>query len=800
MKFPLSWLQEYIDPGMTPIEIGKALTLAGLEVDAIDTLAASFSGVVIGRVTHVEKHPNADKLCVAQVSIGPETFQVVCGAPNCRVGLKTAFAQVGAILCDSSGECFTVKKTKIRGVESSGMLCSALELQIGEESDKILELNEKLIENSDLAALYADTLFDVSLTPNLGHCANIIGIARELSAVTGKPISLPLIYAEETSAVPIVSKVHVKIEDPKGCPRYACRLIEGVKMGTSPDWMQKRLIACGLRPINNIVDITNYVVMEMGHPMHAFDYDTLAGHSIIVRTALDDENFTTLDGKEYTLSAGDLLICDNTKPVALAGIMGGQNSEVSNTTQNVLLEAAYFHPGTIRKTSKRLGLSTDASKRFERQCDPNALIKVLDRTAMLIQELAGGQIALGILDIKNETFAEKKIDCRLNRINHVLGTQLGLSEVENIFQRLGLPYRWDGQERFIVSVPTYRADIKEEIDLIEEVARIFGYDNISRPSSLYHMSQLPHTPMFLFEREVRSRLIGEGLQEFLTCDLIGPSLLNIVNDKAMPEESVVHVLNPTSIEQSVLRTSLMPGLLQLVKYNIDHQNHDVHGFEIGRVHFKEGENYKEQSVVGIVLTGKNAPSTWDFKSHNNDFFDLKGILENLLSELDIDNVTFRPSHYPTLHSGRQASIFVNDLELGSLGEVHPAIQRRLDVPQRIMIAELSLHDLAQVRVQDKKMSPLPIYPSSERDWTVTISENIPFHQIIASIKKINAPLLKEVSLLDIYKSAKLPAGVHNMTFHFVYRDDSKTIEQEAVESEHQRIISEVSRLIIPASS
>lgn len=681
MKFPLSWLHEYIDPGLTPAQIAKTLTSAGLEVDGVETNTLS-----------------------------------------------------------------------------------------------------------------GDSIFEVSLTPNLGHCSNMIGIARELSAATGRSICYPTLALEESKDIIAKDKIKITILDEKGSPRYACRIIKDVTVGPSPEWLKQRLAACGLRSINNVVDVTNYVLLEMGHPLHAFDYNLLEEKEIIVRGAKEGEKFTTLDGKERILCEGDLLICDKNKPVALAGIMGGQNSEVSETTTQVLLEGAYFHPGTIRKTSKRLGLFTDASKRFERGSDPNQMIQALDRAAQLIKMVAGGQILGGMIDVKNKPFLEKLVTCRLSRINRILGMQLGVSEVENVFQRLAFKYSWDGQDCFAVTIPTYRVDIAAEIDLIEEVARIYGYDNIARPATVrYAASNIPHAPLFLLEREIRSRLISEGLQEFVTCDLIGPTLLAKVHDNIMPEASLIKVLNPTSIEQSILRTSLLPGLLEVVKHNVDHQNHDLSGFEVGRVHFKQNENYNEQSLVGIVLTGKCRPHFWGNKPHESDFFQLKGILENLFKELNIANVTFKPSTYPTLHSGRQAGIYVGDLELGSMGEVHPAIQRRLDVPQRIYFAEISLHAIMETRKKEILMRDLSIYPASERDWTVTVGDEVSIQDFFTRIHSVASPLLEKVTLIDLYRSDKLGEGKKNLTFRFVYRDMDKTIEQDAVETEHARIITEVNK-------
>lgn len=631
----------------------------------------------------------------------------------------------------------------------------------------------------------ADTIFEISLTPNLGHCSNVIGVARELSAVAGWPLQVPRNAVVE-SKQRTDQAIKVVVEDVKGCPRYACRVVKGIKIAPSPEWMKKRLTASGLRSVNNVVDVTNYVLLEMGQPLHAFDYDKLEGKEIIVRQAKEGEQFVTLDEKERQLAAGDIVICDSKKPLAIGGVMGGQNSEVGDTTTNILLEAAYFHPGTIRKTSKRL-VQTDSSRRFERGCDPNAVIFALDRAAMLIQQLAGGEVLEGVVDIKKDSFVEKVINCRLSRTNSILGTRLSISEVENVFNKLQFPYKWDKVDSFAVTVPTFRVDVTGEIDLIEEVARIYGYNNIEKSAMRYEASTMPHTPIFLFEREMRTRLISEGLQEFITCDLIGPTLTRIVKEHLMPEEATITVMNPTSIEQSILRTSLLPGLLQLVKYNSDHQNNDISGFEIGRVHFKEGEQFKEASAVGIVLSGKKTPHHWDEKPHDSDFYDLKGIVENFISELGIANAVFKKSDFKSFHTGRQASIFVGELEIGSIGEIHPTILRRLDVTQRIIYAEFSLQDLMKVRTITKQMKPLPKYPCSKRDLTVTLKEKVTNQEIIDLIKSIASPLLEDVSLVDIYRSEKLGVDNKNVTLHFVYRDKEKTIEQEAVDAEHNRI-------------
>lgn len=790
MKLSLNWLREYIQLDLSIPEIAKALTSAGLEVENTIPILANFDGIVVGEVLKVEKHPDADQLCITQVTDGQETYQVVCGASNCRPGLKTAFARMGANLIDSSGQKFKIKKTKLRGVESYGMLCSADEIGLAdEEQEGIVEFDNSMKVGEDVANLISDTIFEIGLTPNLGHCCSVIGIARELSALTGSPIIYPAINLMEDQSLHTPELVRVEIKDIKKCPRYACRVIKDVKVVPSPEWLKQRLKACDIRPVNNIVDITNYVFLEFGQPLHAFDYDLITDSKILVRSAQEGEIFITLDDKERILADEDLLICDVEKPIAIAGVMGGKNSEVGPATQNILLEAAYFNPQSIRKTGKRLGLQTDSSKRFEKGSDPNALLWALDRAAMLLQQLADGKVAQSPLDIKKQAFVENSIQCRMSRINALLGTHLAVSEVETIFKRLGFTYSWDGTDKFSVTIPTYRVDILSEIDLVEEVARIYGYDNICGAAPSYKDSNIPSTSLFLFERTLRDYLVAEGLQEFLTCDLIGPTILQVVG-KTDDNLETVQVMNPISIEQSILRTSLLPGLLQVIKYNHAHQNYNLAGFEIGRIHFKSNERYQEPSVMGLILTGQAHPHTWDAKSRDFDFYDLKGIIENLLKELRVFNATFKMNDLKTFHTGRQAAIFVDSLEIGSLGEVHPAIIRRLDIPQRIYFAELNLQDLMQVRQFNYTMKDIPIYPCSERDWTITLPEHIPLQRIFDSIHGIKSDLLKTLYLLDIYRSAEVGEGLKNVTLRFVYRDDQKTISQDAVEGEHARILRE----------
>lgn len=785
MKFPLSWLKEYIDIELPPQQIAKILTMAGLEVDSVENSVLNFEKVVIGHVLDAVPHPNADKLQVATVTDGLDTFQVVCGAPNCRKGMKTAFALIGAQMKTEDGGIFKIKRTKIRGVESCGMLCSGKELGISEDAEGILEFADHLTPGADVGALYSDPIFEISLTPNLNHASSLIGIARELSAITGLPLKLPKVAVKTNG-----EKKHFQIEvnDKENCPRYFARIIEGICVGESPEWLKKRLEMSGIRPSIAAVDVTNYVLLEMGQPLHAFDLDAIEGEKLIVRKGLNGEKIETLDGKERILTDEMLLIADSKKPLAIAGVMGGKNSEVKEQTTRILLESAYFSPQSIRKTSKKLGISTDASRRFERGVDPNGVQNALDRAAMLLQEICGGDVFEGVLGESGPEFLELKIPARVTYINNLLGLNLSLSEVEAHLHRLGFKTKLEGQDALLVIVPTFRVDISSEVDLAEEVARMVGYDNIPRKPPLFHTSELPNNPYFLFERDVRKRLIALGLQEFLTCNLIGPTMLETVPDPKIEEEGVVRVLNPTSVEQSILRTSLLQGLLHVVKYNWDHEGEAVAGFEVGKVHFKADGKYSEPLIAGLVLSGASDPYHFTTKAPSFDFFDLKGIIENLLEGLNIKRYSFRSSKIDTFHTGRQSLIQVDGIDVGSFGEIHPAIQRKLDVPLRIYFAELNLTDLLKAKKGSLKMNPLAAYPRSTRDWTLTVSDTVPIEQMIGSILRIPSQLLEKVSLVDIFHSEKIGKGVKNVTLHFVYRDREKTVAQEQVDEEHARII------------
>lgn len=784
MLLPLSSLRSFLDFEIDAEEIAERLTQNGIEVEEIEHFDPPFKGVVCAQVVQTKAHPQADRLCIAIVDDGKETHQVVCGAKNCREGLKTAFAKVGASLFDEKGE-FKIKLAKLRGLESFGMLCSEKELGLSEEDEGIIELDDAFNIGDDLYSQFKESIFHVSLTPNLGHCSSVLGLARELSASLNIPLKPQHFILEESSDNKTKDLVSIDIQNPEDCPRYACRAVKDVSVKPSPFSIKRKLHNFGLRSINNVVDISNLVLMEYGHPLHTFDFEKIKGQKIIVRTAKPSESFVTLDEREHQLNQDTLLICDAERPIALAGIMGGLNSEVGKTSHDVLIESAYFCPKNIRKSSKALKIQSESSKRFERGCDPIGLEDALDYAAFLIQKYAGGKITKGRLNLQTCEFKRKTISLRPKRINQILGLHLALGEVESILKRLDLESTLE-EDQLLVKIPSYRHDLKQEIDLIEEVARIYGYHNIEVKKALFSNSSISHSPIYLFEQKLRDAVLAEGLQELLSCNLIGPSQIEEIFGKI--DIPIIEVLKPSSVEQSILRPSLLPGIVQILKYNQEHQNKDMRAFEIGKIHFKEKEQYIEQTALAIVLSGNTNPYHYELKSSVCDFFQLKGILENVFKSCACKDFSLQKSSFDHLHPGRQASISVGDLQIGSIGELHPSLLRKYQIPSRSYFAQININLMMQCKSESEKIQDICPFPGSERDLTLTVAENTALKEILDRFEKSESKLLQKVSLLDIYRGSQVGENQKNLTLRFFYQDRDKTLDHEAVEKEHQRIV------------
>ncbi len=781
MKLPLSLIKTYLPLDLSIETLCETLTLLGIEVDAVINEHPPFAKVIVGEVISVNPHPDAKKLQIAQVHNGKEEIQVVCGAPNCRVGIKTAFAVVGSVLMGPHGKNQTIEQASLRGIESYGMLCSATELQLWKEDSGIMELPLEWENGSDLCSLLWDPVLEISLTPNLGHCLSALGVARELGAALQKTIERS--PPESTSLEE--KKIEIQIEDFALTPRYMGRLIENVKIGPSPFWLQKELYSLGMKPINNVVDVTNFILMKTGQPMHAFDFDLIEGKTLKIGPAKHTEKWLGLDDIWREIPKGTLVISDAKKTLAAAGVLGGKNSAVHADTQKIFLEAAFFDPITIRKGAKKLGVRTDSAIRFEKGIDPNGVELALDEACSLIATLSGGKISSGKIDLKKGPFPRKKIFFRPERANALLGTKLSKTEIENIFHRLECKI----DNSMTVEPPTYRFDLNEEIDLIEEVARLYGYNNIERGLSRSISSQLPNDPVYVFERNLRKRCVALGLQEFLTSDLISPKLADLCVELVTSRGiRILKAIHAKTEEYSILRPSLMPGLLQVAKTNFDLKNQSFSAFEIGRIHFLQDMKSVEIPMLSLLLGGKEAPHHWDQKPQEADFFTLKGLLEDLFVSLRIDNLSFDQGNHISFHPGRQANVCLNDLVIGSFGEVHPDMLSKLDIKHRVLFAEIDIEHLMRLAKPHATFSSIPNLPSSERDWTVSLPPNLPMEMLFKSIKAHQPLFLESFELIDLYEK-------QNATFRFTYRDPLKTISAEEVEKEHGKLISQVSETL-----
>ncbi|HKQ39023.1 MAG TPA: phenylalanine--tRNA ligase subunit beta, partial [Verrucomicrobiae bacterium] len=703
MKITLNWLKDYVDFGGTPEELRERLTMLGLEVEEMRTLGGEFHGVVVAQVLTSEKHPNADKLSVCRVADGQGERQIVCGAKNFKVGDKVPLILPGNSLPAKAGEQpLTIKAGKIRGVESQGMMCSPQELGIADDTDGLLILRaDATVGQSFSKYLGTDVLYDLEVTPNRPDLNSVIGIAREISAVTGSPLKMSHPTLTEQSE-PAEKFVRVRIDNTELCPRYTARVIHGVKVGPSPGWLRERLERVGVRSISNVVDVTNYVMLEIGQPLHAFDYHLLSTPEIIVRNARDGEEFTTIDGQKRTLTSEMLVIADSKRAIALAGVMGGQNTEINERTADVLIESAYFKPQNIRRTSRKVELRTESSYRFERGCDPNAADWASRRAAQLILETAGGKLARGAVDVYPAPAKPIEISLRHEKVSQLLGIELSRKQNTDYLNSLGLEVSGDA-----VRVPTYRVDLKREIDLVEEIARLHGVDKIPATPPRGAVGTHAHDAVHDQLAEARDLLTSLGLNESQGQTLISDASAKLVSNDLIALE------NPLSSDMNVLRPSLLPGLLDALRHNINHKNSDVALFEVGRV-FPAG---REERRVAIALTGRRHPPFWSGEEREArfDVYDLKGIIEDFLEHLGVRGVTYARRSESTGLMVESATVNLGKFTLGELGQVLPPLARRYDLRDPVLLAELNLDILLARRNTAKSLKTLPQFPAIRRD-------------------------------------------------------------------------------------
>ena len=792
MLVSLKWLKEYVDIAISPSALVDKLTMAGLEVESMRTTSPSFRDVVVAKILSVTPHPQADRCYLCQVTTGEVTYPVVCGTGNVRSGDVVPLAKIGAVIPGG----YTIRSSKIRGETSEGMLCSEQELGIGNDATGIMILpdNFPLGKNLSEALDLTDIIFDVAITPNRSDCLSIVGIAREIAAITGSRFTYPDMSVSESNE-DIEKITSVQILDPDLCPRYSARMIKNVTIKPSPLWLRQRLEAVGLRAINNIVDVTNYVMMELGQPLHAFDFRFLEEGRIVVRRPREGEVFVSLDGKERILEADTLTICDGVKPVAIAGIMGGLNSEVKEDTETILLESAYFDPSSIRKSSKWLGMSTDAAFRFGRGVDPEGVVNASARAAQLIAEISGGTVCKGCIDgYPQKVEKAKDIPLRIKRVNDILGTDMNAGEVGNILKSLNMAVRGDNDGHYRVTPPSYRVDIEREIDLIEEVARLYGYDRI--PVTLPPGSSVTVTKdrKEILRDRLREILQGSGYSEIITYSFISPGSMDVLGLAAGDERRrVVKIRNPLTEDQSVMRTTLVSSLLETMRKNAHTGCFDLKVFEIGRVFFhrRDGELPREKNVLGCLISGLLDNNIWLSKI-SVDFYDLKGCVENIFDGLKILNAEFRSDCRENfLHPGKSCGIYVGEQYIGFLGEVHPDVLLKLDLKNKAYVYEIDIDILTDFFSGEVFYKGLPRFPSVIRDVAFVIDKDMEADKMLNIASDMGKELLDKVCIFDVYSGRSITQGKKSLGLRFVYRAPERTLTDDEVSQVHSGIVKRI---------
>ena len=792
MKVSLNWLKEYVDLSGIPVsEIIHNLTMSGLEVEEAINQNEIYKNFVVGFVKEKIKHPNADKLSVCKVSNGTEEMQVVCGAPNVEAGQKIVFAQIGAVVPNGN---FKITKAKIRGKESFGMICSESELEISSNHEGIMVLSPELKEGTPISEALGmdDVLLEIAITPNRSDALSHFGVARDLSAIFERKFKLPKIKLIECEN-DIKEFASVEILDPINCPRYSAKVVKDVIVKESPGWLKKAVQKIGMRPINNIVDVTNYVMYETGQPLHAFDLKMLTGNKIVVQSTTEGSQFTTLDSKVRKLPANTLLICDAEKPVAVAGVMGGENSEVTADTKNILIESAYFNPSSIRRTAKALGLSTDASYRFERTTNAGGTIYAAERAAQLIAELSGGKVAQGTIDVYPEEVKQSLVSVRFARVEKILGYYVEPEKIRKIILALGFEITFENDEQISVRVPLFRPDVEREIDVIEEIARINGYDNIPTISSFSVPLGVKHDESSFYDK-VRDTAVGLGFYEMINNPLQNEKTAALTGNQ-------IGVLNPQSLDMAYLRTSLIPGALMVAAKNFNVGEKNLALFEIGNVFNKISEeteiksfsDFREETKIIFLLSGKASLTEWHGSDKNYSFYNLKGLTNSFLNNFALDNV-LNDSYY---HSGNRIFDFIFAKEhdgnlIGKGGRINKEVLNYFNIQQEVFCFELDLNLLEKLSTHKNKYIPLLKYPKMMRDFAFIFDKEIEYKDVAEFIKKNGGSLLQSVRLFDLFESESLGVNKKSMAFELEYYNENRTLTDEEVEKDFNNLITLVS--------
>ena len=825
MRVSYRWLQEYVKVDLPAEVLADKLTMAGLAVEGIIEPAPGLDGIVVGRIVEMRRHPDSDHLQICKVDTGSAVVQVLSGAPNLATGANVPYARPGTALPAGGSEAVGVRQ--ILGEQSEGVLCSGAELCTEEwgfgDALGVLILEPRWQPGTGLVEALGlhDRILEFELTPNRGDCLAVLNIAREVRALTGGELTLPETSVLETGER-TDSLISVQIEEPELCRRYACRIVRNVKLAASPEWLCYRLRAAGIRPINNVVDVTNYVMLELGQPLHAFNYDRLQGRQIIVRRARPGEELVSLDGDRRKLDQEMLVIADAGEPVALAGVMGGLASEVAEQTRTVLLESAYFNPLSVRRTAQKLGMRTESGQRFEKGINLEGTVRALNRAAHLIAELGAGEIARGVVDQYVRPAAPLAIRVRTPRVNQVLGTQLNRDEVREILCRLDLVCELCGQDSLLVNVPPYRQDLLEEIDLIEEVARLYGYDRIASTVPVGALAQSGRRPALSRVRDLSaSAMLTAGLDEVITYSFIGESdldRLNIPGDS--PLRRVTPIQNPLREEQGILRPLLLASLMDALNKNYKRKQTGVGLFELGTVFSPStGERLPEEAApnpagacsqdrlqvpgadgslpderlhLGFVACG-DVDRGWQEPAQAKDFFYAKGIAEQALEVLGISGASWEPViGNPMLHPGRAASVLVAGVPVGIVGEMHPEVLQNYELSTRVVACELDLTSLLPMAQLNPRAQALPRYPGSARDLAIVVPQEIPAGRVRDVIMATGGDLLRECHLFDVYQGAQVPAGCRSLGYSLLFQSLERTLTDEEVTGAYDSILKALS--------
>ena len=772
MLVPINWLKEFVNVTEDSKELSKRLTMSGSNVEGIEHWGKDIKNIVVGELKKVEKHPDANKLLIVHVNTGSENLQIVTGATNIKTGDKVPVALHGSTIAGGK----KIRASKLRGVESAGMLCSAEELGLDDHGlpqemrEGILILPEDAPVGADIKDYLSleDTVIDFEITPNRSDCLSIIGIAREVAATFKSELDIPQIKLKEEAESSAQDAARISIEAQDLCSRYVARLVEDVVIKPSPLWMQRRLQTCGVRPINNIVDITNYIMLEIGQPLHAFDYDKLEEHSIIVRRGKASEKMDTLDGTTRKINDTMLVIADAKKPVAIAGVMGGADSEITSSTTCILLESANFYGPSIRQASRQMGLRSESSMRFEKGIDPNICLKAADRACELIEQLGAGKVLKGYIDVYPGKTDTREISFNPDKINRVLGTNICPQEMADMLNRLEIPVRTvdDGKKAII---PTFRADMTEEADLIEEIGRMYGYDRL--PVTL-PAGNVTHGKLNTYQKyvnDIKDVLVYNGYSEIYTYSFVSPRVFNSIN---APDNSclrqVVTLLNPLGEEHSIMRTTLLPNMLDVIGFNLNHKVGELKLFETGAVYLPKELPLKE-------LPYENKRITIGLCGESRDFYDLKKIIEILFAKLRIKNYDFLQERYFTFHPTRCARIKLGNEEIGFAGEIHPDVLENYEINKKVYVAELNLDIILDKASGKINFEPLPKFPASDRDMAVVVKEKVLAGDILNTMKEIGGNLLEKVELFDVYQGGQILKGYKSMAFSLTFRAKDRTL-------------------------